>query len=143
MRTWKKLLSIALLMAVLASCHKYPDGPSFSLLTKKARLDNIWRLQQYLVGDVDKTNAYLSGLTDFTFELSKKGAFKRTSTTNAGVYTDEGSWEFSNKKEELIISYTTSNRPADTLVILKLKNKELWLMTKNSSPEEVFHYIPR
>ena len=56
----KHLVKITLIISCISiiSCKKYEEGPAFSLMSKKARLSNIWQVNQYLLNGEDKTEAY-------------------------------------------------------------------------------------
>jgi hypothetical protein len=113
---------VFLLLAVLTlsffSCGKYEDGPFFSILSKKQRLDGIWSLVLVLNNDVDVTTVYPA---DQGYTFDKNGSFKKVSN---GV-TTSGTWEFNDDKSEIYI--TIDNSPnADAYHILRLTNKHLW-----------------
>ena len=105
-------LSIAVIISLaISSCGKYEDGPGFSLLSKTARITNKWELKS-VDGEVE------AGLV--VLDLKKDGSM----SINEDGYIIDGSWEFSNDKEDL--SLTFFGEEID-LKIRRLTNKELWL----------------
>ena len=106
-------LSIAVIISLaISSCGKYEDGPGFSLLTKTARMTNKWELKSVDGETIPAGEAVL--------DLKKDGSF----SINEDGYIIDGSWEFSNDKEDL--SLTFFGQEID-LKIRRLTNKELWL----------------
>jgi len=88
---------------VLSSCNKYSEGPTFSLLTRKARIVNDWTLDSYTK---DGTELY-----DETYELNisieKDGTYSMsTITPNLGQLqseTSHGTWEFDNDQSSITL----------------------------------------
>ena len=106
-------LSIAVIISLaITSCGKYEDGPGFSLLSKTARMTNKWELKSVDGETIPAGEAVL--------DLKKDGSF----SINEDGYIIDGSWEFSNDKEDL--SLTFFGQEID-LKIRRLTNKELWL----------------
>lgn len=105
-------LSIAVIISLaITSCGKYEDGPGFSLLSKTARMTNKWELKS-VDGEVE------AGLV--VLDLKKDGSL----SINEDGYIIDGSWAFSNDKEDLRL--TIFGEGID-LKIRRLTNKELWL----------------
>ena len=101
-------LSIAVIISLaISSCGKYEDGPGFSLLSKTARITNKWELKS-VDGEVE------AGLV--VLDLKKDGSM----SINEDGYIIDGSWEFSNDKEDL--SLTIFGSELD-LKIRRLTNK--------------------
>ena len=106
-------LSIAVIISLaITSCGKYEDGPGFSLLSKTARMTNKWELKSVDGETIPAGEAVL--------DLKKDGSF----SINEDGYIIDGSWEFSNDKEDLRL-----NMFGEGIVfkIRRLTNKELWL----------------
>ena len=55
-----RLLKILLFTIFISfvSCKKYENGPAFSLMSKKARIANIWKVDTYILNGKDKTTEY-------------------------------------------------------------------------------------
>lgn len=130
-------VSLGLILSMLHSCGKYPDGPNFSILSRKTRIENVWVHTEtiYANGNVEQ-NPDPGATTEFTSDgdfIYKKG----------GV-TLNGYWDLVNEKKDLRISYLVSgnNDPVyghTDFEIRKLKSNEMWL--KNSSGD-VIKYNP-
>lgn len=122
----KSLLIIcatALFSIAFNSCKKYPDGPSFSLLTKKSRLCNTWVMDKYIVNGDDQTSFFNTVLPGYKIEVKKDDTY--TSSANTGTI-EEGKWEFTNNKEHVKTTVNSTGASTDHQ-ILRLKDKELWL----------------
>ncbi len=122
-----KLTSVlfAAMLIFGTSCGKYPDGPSISFRTKKARLVNTWKVTEATDADDDITE----NTAGETLTIDKDGKWKRAGETKNGpVQEFTGTWELSNDKDILILTYDDA-----TIVIPqqwkinRLKNDELWL----------------
>lgn len=114
----------------LTSCKKYEDGPALSLLTKKMRVAGTWEVEAFFVDGVDKTSDYRAFTTSETIEYKKDGSYTSSYTYVIGSDTDAGTWEFINDKEEIKTLSNDAGATPDTMVILKLKNKEMWFTEK-------------
>jgi len=126
MKTLKFLAAGAILgSTILAtpSCGKYEEGPGFSLRTKKARLAGDWDMVEYI--DADGTSTKDNDDDFITFE--KDGTYKYTD----GSTSMNGTWEFTDDKEKIRVTYTSGNLSiSNDATIVRLTNKELW--TKDS-----------
>lgn len=138
------LLSVAALMIggiALTSCKKYEEGPALSLLTKKMRVAGTWELESYWENGVDKTTDYRQGVTSETIVYEKEGTYTISMNTIIGTYNDAGTWEFINDKLEIKSQSNTSGSDPDTVIIVRLKNKEMWAKEKTPGSTEVeWHY---
>ena len=106
-------LSIAVIISLaISSCGKYEDGPGFSLLSKTARMTNKWELKSVDGETIPAGEAVL--------DLKKDGSF----SINEDGYITDGSWDFSNDKEDL---HLTIFGEGIVFKIRRLTNKELWL----------------
>lgn len=136
------LFSVAALMMggiALTSCKKYEEGPALSLLTKKMRVAGTWEVESYWENGVDKTSEYRQGVTSETYVYEKDGSYSISVTTILGTINDAGTWEFVNDKEEIRTLSNQANSTADTMVIVRLKNKEFWMKDKGGSTVHEFH----
>lgn len=118
-----KLVSFAVLVGIIASsCGKYEDGPGFTVLSKRMRLERSW--------DLDETvNAQGSSLKDNDsdyYTLKKDGVLEYT---NDGTVTS-GNWLLQNDNKNLKITVTY---PIIGVVVIgdfeikRLTKNELWL----------------
>src|SRR3954469_15528345 len=88
---------------LLSACKKYEDGPSFSLMTKKARLANVWQVDKYLLNGEDKTEAYRTLITREKLVIYQSGKFdySEVSTWLWAAPEYSGTWNFIDKKESV------------------------------------------
>ena len=106
----KKLLAFLICISVLASCKKYEDGPSFTLLTKKMRLTGEWELR-----DVSYSTSTPEVLWTFAGDGSYRGEY-------ASSFIEHGIWAFDKGKEHLKLEI---NFNLYVVKITRLSNKEL------------------
>ena len=59
MKHFSKLLFLILCISIV-SCKKYEDGPAISLMSKKARIANIWKVDVYYLNGKDITTCRYS-----------------------------------------------------------------------------------
>ncbi len=137
-------LSLAVLLVggvTLTSCKKYEEGPALSLMSKKARVAGTWEIEAYLENGVDKTTEYRQGVSSETLVYDKDGTYTVSFTTPIGTFNDAGTWEFINDKLEIKSQSNTSGSDPDTVVIVRLKNKEMWVKEKTpGSTQSEYHY---
>lgn len=144
MKILYKILLFTILIAY-ASCKKYENGPAFSLMSKKARIANIWKVDTFILNGKDKTTEYRQLVTREKLVIFQSGEFEYSEVSNwlwaTPLYT--GKWSFINDKEELeMIPYNTGIK-SRTCKILRLKNKSLWLEERISDDSLVeYHYLP-
>ncbi len=125
--------SLLFIGAIMISCGKYEEGPGFSLLPKKTRLQQKWKpvqsvnAQTGIINNIDDDGTYI--------ELIKGGSmtfYNHSMMSPWGLDAVSGTWELSEDKTKLITSYTfmtlTSN---DTSTIIKLKINSLGIEDSN------------
>jgi hypothetical protein len=146
MKTFAKIAVAALFIGgvTLTSCKKYEEGPSLTLLSKKARIAGSWGVEKLLVDGVDKTSDYRAFVTSETITMEKDGTYSSTYTFAVGSDTDAGTWELINDKADFKTLSNDAGSTPDTMVIVRLTNKEFWMKEKTpgSSLEEV-HYMAK
>jgi len=143
----KKIPKILFLLALacLSACKKYEEGPSFSLMTKKARLANIWYVDKYYINGADKTADYRQGVSREKLVIYESGRFEysEVSTWVWAPMEYVGSWKFTNDKEDVELRPDDASIPVQSSHILKLKNDELWLEREVMQGMVVeYHYLP-
>ncbi len=130
MKNTRKTLSIALVSILSAgfitSCNKYEDGPTVSLLSKKARMENTWAIENAYRNGENVTEDY----DQYTLKMTKNGDANLTATYTAGSfsyqYETQGTWTFKDDKESVMLDFQDDD--ADQLYqILKLEDDALWL----------------
>lgn len=116
------MFAISLATMGLTSCGKYEEGPNFSLISKKARVTNTWKLTEVVVNGEVVTPA----ASTYTLTMTLKD--DETLTANYSLlgipYNTTGTWAFSSDKADLIL---TDNSGTSTNEILRLTNKEMKL----------------
>lgn len=139
-----KKLFVILVVAALAfsSCGKYEEGPAFSLASKKSRLVNVWQLDKAFVDGQEVT--LTADDKDDYIEFTKDNKVKATWVNQNQTYTLEGTWEFDDKKENIITTYAIMGQTVkDTSKILRLKSKELWLEYKDGNHVHKDYYVSK
>lgn len=114
---------------ILSSCGKYEEGPSFSLLSKTARITGIWTVAEVTVnGDVQDLQGTVIKST-----LEKDGTGTMAITWNGFTITSDLEWEFDAEKENL---RTRTKDAGETEFgeweegeIIRLTNSECWIRT--------------
>ncbi len=133
------------MLFILSSCSKYSDGPSFSLLTKKARLCNDWVLETQLRNDEDVTDENIT----IKMSIDKDGTYSMSSIYDAlgqvhGDYSN-GNWAFGDTKDILYLYENVNNvveeEPTKTYKIKELRNKRIKLAEEFPSIDLVNTYI--
>jgi hypothetical protein len=117
-------LFIALSLPLIHSCGKYPDGPNFTLLTRKSRLEGTWVASEIIHPDGTTTSDPGAGAS---MECTKDGDV----TLYSGIYTVSGTWTFTKDKKNIRITY--AGLSSVEYEIRRLKNKEMWLKETDGS----------
>ncbi len=141
----KKQIIIALILIAFGiinfNCRKYPEGPGFSLRSKKNRLCQDWKLVNYYYDDIDYTDHKLQIFTLYEMNINKDGTMYLFTSSympqTSTIHTVEihGTWEFSEDKRHFYFTeqYTNDNTQPQPLLggvrhdyfILKLFEKEM------------------
>ena len=138
MKNWILHLSAALILSAtfsgLSGCKKYPEGPSLSLSSRVARLENSWKISSVTMNGQDVTNLFSS--INYTETYDKEGNYSFASA----VDNRSGKWEFQNNDLEIRRSSVSGQSSMD-LIILKLKSNEFWYRVIDGSDEYEFHLV--
>ena len=137
-KSFKSLLFFLTVILVMSSCGKYQDGPTFSLLSKKSRIANTWKIDKVFINDVDRTSIYTEFIKTYKLELTKDGKINETSPTTLGTLTVEGTWALSDTDENIVFTISGVNTINK---ILKLKSSEMWLEETDAGLKYTTHYI--
>lgn len=123
----KALLSFFVIGLLFTSCYKYEEGPRLSLLSRKARLCNEWRLETYLDNGTDKTDP----TETVTLTIEKDGTYSISSVRNAlgQIQSDfsHGTWMFQDAKGQIVMTDSQTGAIPMTYDILELRNSHLQL----------------
>ncbi len=122
----------ALFVAIVlvgTGCKKYEDGPAFSLRSKKARLVNYWKIDKWFQNGTDYTDSmYVYPYYKFNDDNTGRYEVWMHDSYNDMWCKQQGNiyWEFSDKKDSILL-YDSEHDLFDGFLILRLKEKELWL----------------
>ncbi len=139
------LIILTLIILIpFSACKKYEEGPHISLRSKKERLIGYWGIKTYLINNIDSTQLFKEKLGNFSISTSQEGAYAviyNTFCSGGGLINLGGKWDFTNKKEELLIDIertTTSYSYKDTIVSFgpfKASGSCLWTIKKLKQEE--------
>lgn len=127
----RKLICVLLLSAVFVStsCSKYEEGPWLSFTKKENRIRGFWELCS-ISKNGENTNETPSDVEskEGTWEFYHTHTLLITYYNGASTLKSEGSWEFSENKENLDLHFTTRYASLDrSYEIVKLTTKEMKL----------------
>jgi hypothetical protein len=133
--------------SVLTSCSKYEEGSKFTVLSKKNRLTNDWKLSAV----EDSNGASLDMIGSTTMSLDNDGTFSGNSNYTAfgQVFNFDvtGTWEFTDEKETLTLStltidgLTLTSPEVSKTTIVRLAKDEL--KVRDEETKQVSTYIPQ
>ena len=143
MKNLKISLLIALLVAIiLPSCGKYEEGPAISFRSKKSRLVNEWKIDEWYSAGINITQTQLDTKPGFVLKITEDGKWIESYTVGSGTNTTEKTWEFSSDKKNVNVSIGGTSLSYE---ILKLKQDELWLkfsiVTGSSTAITEAHFV--
>lgn len=138
----KKIVALFIVIALVTSCKKYPEGPSFSLRSKTERLSNTWRFTKVLEDGVDKTSDYQSVFKDYKITINKDGTYS-ISYLGFGLlsYTETGNWTFNGDKTSVAFDPTSNSNSNWDLKILKLMETELWVLDEDNNGKDIEYHL--
>ncbi len=136
-----KLFAFALMAVMVSSCSKYEEGSKFTVLTKKSRVVNVWKLDK--VTSINVASGLESDITGLfpatTGELTKDGAAIQIQTLGSLSSTDTGTWVFTSDKSGIIM--TDEAGTASTVDIVKLKKDELKVTSTDNGTTIIVEYV--
>lgn len=137
----KKYIVVILLIAAMSSfssCKKYEDGPAFSLLSKKVRIDNTWAIDKVYRNGTDITESFRSTYSGYLLYIFQNGTYSLSWTTNSAIfYSEVGKWKFTDRKRKIRF---TSSRDEYERKIRRLSNTELWVEYSENGDDYIIHY---
>lgn len=126
------MILIAASAIIFTGCKKYADGPSISTLSITKYLSNNWKVVKATASDGDDVT---SNFNEYSIEIKKDGTYIEINNS----HTDTGTWTLDGTKDNIMF---TEGSNTHRCLILRLKNKELWLKETDSYPTEI-HYEPK
>lgn len=137
--TMKKVVLIALVGASIVfsetGCKKYEDGPTISFVSRKDRISNTWEIESVIKNGDDYTTTYNAFAPNLKYDINKNGSMTASQTIGSVPVNLTGSWTFQSNDEEVKFSFSTGDQ---VYIILRLKQKELWL--KQVAGGDTFEY---
>lgn len=118
------LIVAGLLLA--ASCTKYEEGPTISLVPRADRIANTW-----IIASASEDGQDISGQYDqYEIYFTDDGDAELTADYSLGgiqySLVTEGTWSLVNDDEELVVDYQDDSQD-ERYQILRLTQDELWL----------------
>ena len=133
MRLVLKCVSLFIIVGMV-SCSKYEDGPAISVRSKKDRLTNTWKMNRAFEGGEVVTENYEQFMLQLLDGGYTKWVYIATFNDRTEEYETEGTWEFSDSKEELVLNMENDHLD-QSFIILKLDKEHLWLLDESSDRE--------
>jgi len=121
---------LGVLIPINQGCKKYPEGSMLSLSTRKARVANTWKVDNYKINGTDLTSL-VSGYSE-TFTKSGEYSYEW------GILNGKGSWDFENKDTEINLN-GNDGQSSRQLFILKLEQKEFWYYYMEGNDKHELH----
>lgn len=123
----KRILTISLfgclVLGVISSCSKYPEGPKFTLITKTQRLANEWILTSYMING----NEFIATQPQTKLAIDKDGTYSisATETVLGQIQSNfsHGTWALSEEKTNIEILVEGEDIPVSYLIRDLRKNK--------------------
>jgi hypothetical protein len=135
---------VAMAMILVTACKKYPEGPGFSLRSKKSRLAGEWKFDKMLKNGTDITTQVMGSGDSQTMTIDKDGKWTSVYTSGSVSFTSTGTWEFVDSKENLkMVTDGSNDTDGDTSAIVKLKNNALWTEDTYGSDTYQSQYVPK
>ncbi len=120
----KNIVIIMLFALALTSCSKYDENPAISLSSKDSRLCQNWLCTEVIIGGVStSTNNWWISLN-----YNKNGTVESGASFQPNTHTQPWSW---NNDKTIIVGQVGNMSGEDSLVIVKLTKKELWVTNSN------------
>ena len=124
------LVSFLGIALMFSSCGKYEEGPSLSLLSKKARVAGEWVYESMTVNGTDVT--LTEDMKNSSTVLEKDGTGKVNAVSVIGTFSMDLEWKFNDDKTKFMTrtkDLTTGQFDDEwsESEILRLTNKEFWM----------------
>ena len=130
MKFQKMALLAAFLGFVFSGCTLYEDGPLFSVLPKKDRIDNVWKADQVTRADgTDITDDY----DNWTWTFTKDGDATVEYEDFFGTVTLNGEWNLIDNDEVFQLILQVIGEDISNYDILRLTDNEFWLLDEDGN----------
>jgi hypothetical protein len=137
------LIVLFITIPFLNSCKKYPDGPGFSLLSRKQRLANTWHVKSYQENGVDKTADFNNVFQQAIITIDKEGGYSLKYKAFGLVdYNESGTWRFTDNDDFFETNPTNGSGSLARHEILRLKEAELWYVDTDANGTKEYHLVP-
>ncbi|MDD5570276.1 MAG: hypothetical protein PHD97_03875 [Bacteroidales bacterium] len=133
-RFFVPVLIVIFSLATFNSCKKYKDGPLISMMPKKYRIANKWKVDRMFVNSIETPRS--ADWEKETHEFKTDGGYFYSTALRTTI---QGTWSLDNKKDNLVV-FTSSSF---VYKILRLKNKEMWLEYFDGIDITETHYVPK
>lgn len=125
---------LLLTLPFLESCKKYEDGPLISFQSRKKRVANTWKVDNYKINGTD----YTSLVTGYEETFTEGGSYNY----DWGLLDGSGSWSFQNKDKEIKLTGSDSHA-SRLLVILKLEKDQFWYYYMENEDKYEMHLVTK
>ncbi|MEO0896393.1 MAG: hypothetical protein AAFY71_08355 [Bacteroidota bacterium] len=124
-------LGLALLMILpwMSSCRKYPDGPTFSLQSREARVVNDWKATSISRNTINETSQFSTFRMKFD---DSKNLLWEMQKAGGALETYNATWELFRVDQEIKITMLDPDPVSGDILsynfdIRKLESSEIWL----------------
>jgi hypothetical protein len=128
------IMMLMLVLPFLESCKKYEDGPLISLQSRKERVANTWKVDNYKINGTD----YTSLVTGYEETFTKEGSY----SYDWGLLDGSGTWSFKNKDEEIQLT-GSDGHSSRLLVITKLEKDQFWYYYMENNDKYEMHLVTK
>ena len=133
-----KIAALFIVAVTFTACNKYEEGSNYSLISKKSRVANEWKLNR---ATAENSGVTADITTTLTLSTTKDGTFTRTATIATIDFAETGNWVFNDDKTSLIM--TDSDGDVFTGTIKKLKSDEMTLVNVDGSTTYTYEYVTK
>jgi hypothetical protein len=113
------------LLFIVTSCKKkYPEGGNFSLISKKSRVANSWKIYSVKIDGKDSTSSFQSQHYKYNLVINTDGSYALMYFLNNVTITEAGRWSLVNENTRISFEHMNGKYEWE---IVKLKNRELWV----------------
>ncbi len=131
-----RFLLIIAITLIINSCSRYEDGPAVSFRSLASRLSGLWAIEKVYKHGQDVSDKFSDLINNAQYGFYKD---------RNGVYIYNGwesyfKWAFNIDKTKINITFLDNNQTI-TWTILRLTNKQLWIIPENTEDYDEVHFI--